>query len=55
VELYGFGREVGARSLGLEAWPDIEIDLEHRSLRDVDAEHVAAALIAGCGADVVVA
>ena len=39
-ELYGFGRDVGARSLGLEAWPDIEIDLEHRSLRDVDAEHV---------------
>ena len=36
-----FGRDVGARSLGLEAWPDIEIDLGHRSLRDVDAEHVA--------------
>ena len=53
-ELYGFGREVGARSLGLEAWPDIEIDLDHRSLRDVDAEHVPAALVAGCGADVVV-
>lgn len=53
-ELYGFGRDVGARSLGLEAWPDIEIDLEHGSLRDVDAENVPAALIAGCGADVVV-
>ena len=53
-ELYAFGGDVGARSLGLEAWPDIEIDLRHRSLRDVDAEHVLGALIAGCGADVVV-
>ena len=54
-ELHAFGGEVGARSLGLEAWPDIEIDLGHRSLRDVDVENVPAALIAGCGADVVVA
>ena len=53
-ELYAFGRDVGARSLGLDAWPEIEIDLGHRSLRDVDFEHVPAALIAGCGADVVV-
>jgi formimidoylglutamate deiminase len=53
-ELYAFGGEVGARSLGLEAWPDIEIDLGHRSLRDVEPEHVPAALVAGCGADVVV-
>ena len=53
-ELYGFGREIGARSLGLDAWPEIEIDLGHRSLRDVDSEHVPAALIASCGADVVV-
>jgi formimidoylglutamate deiminase len=54
-ELYAFGGDVGARSLGLDAWPEIEIDLGHRSLRDVDAAHVPAALIAGCGADVVVA
>ena len=52
-ELYAFGGDVGARSLGLEARPEIEIDLGHRSLRDVAAEHVPAALIAGCGADVV--
>ena len=52
-ELHAFGTDVGARSLGLEAWPDIEIDLGHRSLRDVESEHVRAALIAGCGADVV--
>ena len=29
----GFGREVGARSLGVDAWPEIEVDLGHRSLR----------------------
>ena len=53
-ELYGFGREVGARSLGVDAWPEIEIDLGHRSLRGVESEHVLAAAIAGCAADVVV-
>jgi formimidoylglutamate deiminase len=53
-ELYAFGGEVGARSLGLETWADIEIDLAHPSLRDVEPEHVSAALVAGCGADVVV-
>ena len=52
-ELHAFGGELGARSLGLESWPEIEIDLEHRSLRDVEPEHVRSALIAGCGADVV--
>ena len=52
-ELYDFGRDVGARSLGLDAWPEIEIDLGHRSLAGVAAEHVSAALLAGCGADVV--
>ncbi len=54
-ELYAFGGEVGARSLGLEAWPEIEIDLGHRSLAGVAAEHVSAALVSGCSADVVFA
>ena len=53
-ELHAFGGDVGARSLGLEGWPDVEIDLGHRSLRGVEPEHVPAALLAGCGADVVV-
>jgi formimidoylglutamate deiminase len=53
-ELYAFGRDLGARSLGLSTWPEVAIDLGHRSLRDVDAEHVPAALVAGCGSDVVV-
>ena len=42
-----------ARALGLEEWATIEIDAEHRSLSGVAPEHVEAALIAGCTADVV--
>ena len=53
-ELFTFGTELGGRALGLEAWPEIEIDLGHRSLAGVQAEDVRAALVAGCGADVVV-
>jgi formimidoylglutamate deiminase len=53
-DLLRFGSETGARALGLDAWPEIEIDLGHRSLAGVDREDVPAALVAGCGADVVV-
>lgn len=53
-ELLGFGSERGAHALGLDEWPDLEIDLEHRSLAGVERDDVSAALIAGCGADVVV-
>jgi hypothetical protein len=52
-ELLRFGAEQGARAIGLERWPDIEIDLTHRSLSGVAPDSVPAALIAGCGADVV--
>jgi formimidoylglutamate deiminase len=52
-ELHAVGVDIGARSLGIESWPEIEIDLGHRSLRDVEPAHVRAALIAGCAADVV--
>jgi formimidoylglutamate deiminase len=53
-ELLRFGSELGARALGLEAWPDLEIDLGHRSLAGVMLDDVPAALISSCGADVVV-
>ena len=53
-ELLRFGSEVGARSLGLETWPEVEIDLGHPSLAGVAREEVPAALVSGCGADVVV-
>jgi len=52
-ELLGFGSERGADSLGLDEWPQIEIDLEHRSLAGVERDDVPAALVAGCAADVV--
>jgi formimidoylglutamate deiminase len=53
-ELLRFGSEQGARAIGLETWPEIEIDLGHASLAGVDRDDVTAALVAGCGADVVV-
>ena len=48
-----FGADEGARALGLETWPEIEIDLGHRSLEGVSPADVHDALIVGCGADVV--
>jgi formimidoylglutamate deiminase len=48
-----FGADEGGRSLGLERWPDLEIDLGHPSLRGVAGVDVLDALVAGCGADVV--
>jgi formimidoylglutamate deiminase len=54
-ELFAFGGEVGAGSLGLAEWAGIEVDLGHRSLADVERNHVPAALLAGCGAEVVLA
>jgi formimidoylglutamate deiminase len=48
-----FGADEGARSLGLEAWPDIEMDLTHQSLRGVASGDVFDALISSCSSDVV--
>ena len=49
--LLAIGTAEGAASLGLEEWPQIEIDLEHAQLRDVDEP--VAALVSSCSADVV--
>jgi formimidoylglutamate deiminase len=49
--LLAIGSDEGAASLGLEQWPEIEIDLTHPQLRDV--EEPLCALIHGCSADVV--
>ena len=54
AQLLEIGSAEGARALQLEEWAAIEIDPDHRSLAGVAPEHVEAALIAGCGADVVV-
>jgi formimidoylglutamate deiminase len=53
--LLRYGAAEGARALGIKSWPEIEIDLEHRSLRGIDAGDLQAALVFGCGADVVAA
>jgi formimidoylglutamate deiminase len=47
-----FGADEGARALGLDEWPSIEVDLGHRSLAGVEPENALDALVAGCGADV---
>ena len=52
--LLRIGASEGAASLGLEAWPDAEVDLEHRSLAGLDESDVRAALVFGCAADVFV-
>jgi formimidoylglutamate deiminase len=52
-QLLTAGAAGGAASLGLDEWPSIEIDLEHPALRGVSPPDIAAALVAGCSADVV--
>ncbi len=54
AELLAIGSTEGARALQLESWEPIGINVDHRSLAGVAPEHVAAALISGCAADVVV-
>lgn len=53
--LWAIGGENGARSLGIGGAGEIEVDLDHPSLHGVAPEHLRAALVAGCGADVVAA
>jgi formimidoylglutamate deiminase len=53
-ELLAVGSEHGARALGLDAWPEIGVDLGHQALAGVAPEHVLAALVSSCAADVLV-
>ena len=48
-----FGSDEGAAALGLDGLGEIEISLDHPSLRGVDEGDVFAALVFGCSADVV--
>ncbi len=50
--LLEIGGANGAHALGLDEWPSIEADLGHPSLRGVRPADVHAALLHGCGADV---
>jgi formimidoylglutamate deiminase len=47
-----FGADEGAGALGLEEWDEVEVDLDHPSLRGV--EDVFEGLLAGCSAEVFV-
>jgi formimidoylglutamate deiminase len=47
-----YGADEGAGALHLDEWDDVEVDLDHVSLRGVD--DVFEALVSGCGADVLV-
>jgi formimidoylglutamate deiminase len=47
-----FGADEGARSLGLESWPEIQVDVGHESLRGVDPGDVFDALVSSCSAEV---
>jgi formimidoylglutamate deiminase len=51
-ELLRIGTAEGAASLALDAWPDVEVDLAHRSLEGIESANVPAALVFGCSADV---
>ena len=50
--LLEIGSGEGARSLGLDTWPDVEVDLDHQSLAGLDESDARAALVFGCAADV---
>ena len=51
--LLELGSAGGARSLGLDAWPPVTVDLEHRSLAGIPRAEAPAALVFGCAADVI--
>jgi formimidoylglutamate deiminase len=53
--LLAYGSSEGAAALGLAAWAPIQIDLGHLSLAGVPPEELEAALVFGCGAEVVAA
>jgi formimidoylglutamate deiminase len=46
------GSDEGAAALGLESWPDAEVDLNHPQLRGVDQAGLYDALIFGCASEV---
>jgi formimidoylglutamate deiminase len=52
--LLRIGADEGAFSLGLQSWPDAEVDLDHPSLAGLDESDVRPALVFGCAADVFV-
>jgi formimidoylglutamate deiminase len=52
--LLSFGSDEGAGALGLDSWPEAEIDLSHPQLEGVDESDVFSTLVFSCSADVFV-
>jgi formimidoylglutamate deiminase len=50
--LLSFGSDEGAGALGLDSWPETEVDLSHPQLEGVDDSDVFSALVFSCSADV---
>jgi len=51
-DLLAIGTAEGAKAIGLADWRGVEVDLSHPSLARVARDEVEAALVFGCGADV---
>jgi formimidoylglutamate deiminase len=51
-DLLAIGTDNGAVALGIDAWPDAVVDLDHLQLRGVAADDVYAGLLFGCSGDV---
>jgi formimidoylglutamate deiminase len=47
-----FGSDEGAAALGIEAWPDVAVDLDHPALDGVSEADALNALVFGCDASV---
>jgi hypothetical protein len=50
--LLSLGSDEGAAALGIDEWPQVEVDLAHPQLRGVDEAAVYDALVFGCTGDV---
>jgi formimidoylglutamate deiminase len=50
--LYAFGSDEGAAAFGIDAWPEVEVELAHPSLRGVEPADVLDALVFSCSAEV---
>ena len=50
--LLSFGSDEGAGALGLDSWPEAEVDLSHPQLEGVEESDVFSALVFSCSADV---
>ena len=50
--LLAFCSDEGGAALGLDAWPDVQVNVQHESLRGVDEGDLLAALVQSCSAEV---